>query len=597
MTRTFLVLIGALALPGVTGAQTLHVDPAAPFPGAGATWDDAYTDLQDALDAARANPGAVSEIRLAAGVYTPDRATGDRDAVFELVPHVALVGGFAGSNGADPDLRAPHRHRTVLSGDLLANDSADPASRDDNARRVCAFTGQWGVDQPITLDGLTISGGVGDDGDEGSAARFELANLTLVDCVISENRSVDGAALRLQFCGPLHLERVTVIGNTGGGMDADGCWEAAIRSCDFIRNTRHEPDRSTRGGGLSLRNTRVTLTDCDIAQNSADRGGGAALLAGDVTLVSTRVAHNAATTRGGGLEIYSGETALLRSRIIGNTADDGAGVSVSSGRLDAVATLFWTNIADDEGGAIQLRPSFDEATLVSCVLIENAADAGGAVFSEAPLLLAHCTVWGNAAQTAGGVLDETVALTPLALGSIFRHNADATGASADAQLTSGRPIPALRSFIQSWDADGTNRPDDPRVQIVTQGTTPVPVLLDDSPAIDAGDTADLPRDLFDLDHDGEEYEPSPIDYLAAARADGPAPDAGAVERATSHNDAADLTGDGVVGPSDLTVLLSMWGPCPAPCPADFNDDASVDGGDLTILLGAWTAIVLPPPGW
>jgi len=593
-----LILISAFSLAGIAGAQTLHVDPAAPFPGAGASWDDAYTDLQDALDAVRANPGAFSEIRLAAGVYTPDRATRDRDAVFELVPHVAIVGGFAGSSGADPNLRAPHRYRTVLSGDLLANDTADPASRTDNARRVCAFTGEWGVDQPITLDGVTISAGAGDDGDEGSAARFELAHLTLVDCVISENRSVDGSALRLQYCGPLSLERVTVIGNTGGGMDADGCWDAAIRASDFVRNTRHEPDRSTRGGGLSLRNTRVTLTDCEITQNSADRGGGASLLSGDVTLVSTRVAHNTATTRGGGLEIFSGETALLRSQIIGNAAGDGAGVSVSSGSLDAVSTLFWANAADDEGGALHLRASFDESSLVSCVLIENTAGAGGAAFSEAPLLLAHCTVWGNHAQTVGGVLDETIALTPLALGSIFWNNSDDSGVSADAQLTSTRLVPAQRSFIQAWSAGGTNSADDPLVQIITQSATPVPVLLESSPALDHGDTADLPRDLFDLDNDGEEYEPSPIDYLGAERTSGPSPDAGAVERAIAPAADADLTGDGVVGPADLTVLLSMWGPCPSSdeCPGDLNLDAEVGGGDLTILLGAWSAIAPPATG-
>lgn len=51
----------------------------------------------------------------------------------------------------------------------------------------------------------------------------------------------------------------------------------------------------------------------------------------------------------------------------------------------------------------------------------------------------------------------------------------------------------------------------------------------------------------------------------------------------------DIDGDGLVGPSDLTILLASWGPCPrAACPADLTGDGAVDAGDLTILLGAWS---------
>lgn len=52
----------------------------------------------------------------------------------------------------------------------------------------------------------------------------------------------------------------------------------------------------------------------------------------------------------------------------------------------------------------------------------------------------------------------------------------------------------------------------------------------------------------------------------------------------------DLNGDGVVGSTDLGILLGSWGPCPAPpaaCPADLNGDGQVNAGDLAALLGAW----------
>lgn len=52
----------------------------------------------------------------------------------------------------------------------------------------------------------------------------------------------------------------------------------------------------------------------------------------------------------------------------------------------------------------------------------------------------------------------------------------------------------------------------------------------------------------------------------------------------------DLDGDGIVGTSDLTILLAAWGRCPAPptpCPADLDGDGQVGTSDLLLLLANW----------
>lgn len=51
----------------------------------------------------------------------------------------------------------------------------------------------------------------------------------------------------------------------------------------------------------------------------------------------------------------------------------------------------------------------------------------------------------------------------------------------------------------------------------------------------------------------------------------------------------DLDGDGVVGGSDLFILLGMWGPCDDcdDCLADIYEDCVVDVTDLILLLGNW----------
>ena len=51
----------------------------------------------------------------------------------------------------------------------------------------------------------------------------------------------------------------------------------------------------------------------------------------------------------------------------------------------------------------------------------------------------------------------------------------------------------------------------------------------------------------------------------------------------------DLDGDGLVGPTDLAVLLGSWGDCPKAhaCDADLDGDGVVGPTDLAIMLGNW----------
>jgi hypothetical protein len=49
---------------------------------------------------------------------------------------------------------------------------------------------------------------------------------------------------------------------------------------------------------------------------------------------------------------------------------------------------------------------------------------------------------------------------------------------------------------------------------------------------------------------------------------------------------ADINGDGTVGFTDLTTVLSSWGVCPG-CPADLDFDGIVGFTDLITVLSAW----------
>lgn len=49
----------------------------------------------------------------------------------------------------------------------------------------------------------------------------------------------------------------------------------------------------------------------------------------------------------------------------------------------------------------------------------------------------------------------------------------------------------------------------------------------------------------------------------------------------------DLNNDGIVDGADLGELLSAWGDCVGPCPADLDCNGIVDGADLGMLLSEW----------
>lgn len=167
-------------------ADIIYVDVSADGADNGSGWENAYNFLQNALT----NADQGDEIWVAEGTYYPDcnplypEGTGDRDATFQLLPGVALYGGFRAGSGEWQD-RDPNAHPTILSGDLNGNDGPDFTNYDENTFHV--VTGS-GTDVTAIIDGFTITAGYSNIG---AGMYNESGSPTIRNCFFYANYAQD----------------------------------------------------------------------------------------------------------------------------------------------------------------------------------------------------------------------------------------------------------------------------------------------------------------------------------------------------------------------------------------------------------------------
>lgn len=276
---------------GYTFRSTRLVRPDAPPGGNGITWELAYSDLQTAL------ASGAPEIWLAAGVYTPGPAGGDRDSTFQLSGELAVIGSFVGSTGRSTE-RDPSA-ATILSGDL--NNDDETVGTAENAYHVVTAA----AESSVTLEALTITGG--------------LADGTGVDAtgagILAHNNS------RVELIG-VTLRNNTSVGD-GGGYNGPSL---IVRGSTLTHNT------STSGGGGAIKATKVEIYESLLTQNRAVWG--AAAWAEDVSpgskFIASRFIANVATgdhTAPYTPAIVLGQIDMRNCVVIGNE-----GMTVLSGR-------------------------------------------------------------------------------------------------------------------------------------------------------------------------------------------------------------------------------------------------------------------------
>jgi len=374
-------LFAALALlsigAGVSVGKTIHVK--AGGAGDGSSWENAYGDLQSALDHADPN----DDIWVAQGRYKPTSdyglSIGNRGKHFRMKNHVGIYGGFSSAGDPNFEDRDWRTYETVLSGDLLGNDvqvghprdlEHEP-SRADNCYHVFYHPEEIHLDPNAVLDGFTIEGA---------------------------NASGDGSL-------PNHT-------CYGGGMHNSGA-SPTVADCTFRRNSV-DHDYGCGGGGMYNGNSSPNVTDCTFSENLAtDRmgfGGGICNIGFSNPVITNCTFMRNHARGGGGMYTYSNSSpcwATVRDCIFRCNESHGAGgggMLIGPGSSATVInSLFTGNSARIyRGGAIHQNGGLNvkEVELINCTIVGNQADERGggvSLFVNQCIRLANCIVWDNRA--------------------------------------------------------------------------------------------------------------------------------------------------------------------------------------------------------
>ncbi len=241
----------------------------------GSSWDDAYTNLQQAINAAQQG----DEIWVAAGTYYPTGNGSGRTRHFNLRNCIEIYGGFEGTE----DASFPKIQRNLLANETFLDGDND---------RYNVMRSYAGIDSTAVIDGFTIQNG--------------RADCDLNGCNWLEHTAGGG----IQNEGDPVIRNCKFTNNfamSGGGAIANIGSKPMIIMCIIDNNIAEEC-----GGGIwNYSSSNPKIINCLIINNKATNGGGICNNASQATIINSTIADNFAYGLGGGIFTEHGDPSIL----------------------------------------------------------------------------------------------------------------------------------------------------------------------------------------------------------------------------------------------------------------------------------------------
>ena len=257
----------------------------------GTSWENAYTDLQPALETSQAE----DQIWVAAGTYLPT-TDGDRDISFRIKTGTEVYGGFAGGE-TELSQRDWINNQVILSGNI-----GNSGDRTDNSHHVVNLTDTSFF---TIFDGFSIV--------DGYAVRDSTNG--------QENL---GGGIYADFDGNAELKNLIIANNfasSGGGAYFDAS-NVNLNNTAFFNN-----NSSGSGGGFYAGSSSGEINNALFANNRADFGGAIyGDLVSNLDITNSTFEENQAdtgsvigmTNRGGGVEGVNFTNSIIGQNPVGS---------------------------------------------------------------------------------------------------------------------------------------------------------------------------------------------------------------------------------------------------------------------------------------
>ncbi|MFP9098941.1 T9SS type A sorting domain-containing protein [Flavobacterium sp. RHBU_24] len=370
----------------ITASSILYVKQGST--GNGTSWTNAMGQLADALKSAAQNPGIVTQIWVAGGVYKPkfrlddlnSTSLTDRDNTFKLVDNVKVYGGFAGNEGALSERNLSlTANASILSGDFSNNDTYNSlgictGGNSENAYHVVCLRSSTAETLETVLDGFTIKGGNANGGvsvifvsqkQGGGIHSNGLA--TFKNLIITGNASSEGGGGVYSTFNNSIFDNLSIIGNAtfGSGTLSEGGGIDIVFDSPILKNCIIKNNTAEIGGGLNSSHTSATIINTLITNNTASMNGGGVFnlnSGGSTSYFNTDIINNTATFFGGGTYVIYDASQYTNCIVYNNTSSSSTLQSQNSYGSATFTYSIVQGLSPLNNGNSNVDPGFTNAT-------------------------------------------------------------------------------------------------------------------------------------------------------------------------------------------------------------------------------------------
>ena len=386
--------------------------------------DDAYKETHKTVHASEIHG---KTFHVAAGEYQTANYIRMKFAQNDAAVKVTLKGGY------DPNSKGTDLSRRNIATYVTKMKGAEGASGGSATKRIFLINHKVN----LTLDGLSLTDGVGDGTYGGGAIYMDQASSTLncLNCTIANNTSPINSAAIYVTAGTLAFTNCTFSKNTGtGGSSYGGAIYAKNASLTCTGCTFSENSSVNNGGAVWVNAmSKADFIDCDFISNVCTANlGGAICLSGANPLNITGGTFRANKAANGGC-FYNNATSTINitgAKFTDNAATNGVGgvfYNNTSGHVINIKDSEFTgNTATKEGGAIFLKNG--KWTVTNTAFKNNTAESnGGAIYAHTGSLTIQVGSYFEANETkagsvGGGAIYVTTNATISVSGSTFKAN-------------------------------------------------------------------------------------------------------------------------------------------------------------------------------